>query len=244
MHALGVSCNDILWQHLCDTNDHLVTRVTVPYTQRPPRSSMNPTPDKTSQSRVRTCGDTVKRRMLMRFCQCLFRNKVWAAWRFRETVGLWFKRHRFIVCQDCHTLSLSSVLMGMQESCALWQPLADLLSNFQRWMNGSGRWAVSYLQLRVEIILVYLVPSVLALIESLIEQIQLIKKTKNDYDTNILVSQTLFETPHLHNQCKMPLSVQFCNILPTVSANVKVICHFGLLGNNSLGTSSQKHTLM
>lgn len=110
-------------------------------------------------------------------------------------------------------------------------------------MAREGGLAVSYLQLRVEIILVYLVPPVLALIESLIEQIKL-KKIKNDYDTNILVSQTLFETPHLHNQCKMPLSVQFCNILPTVSANVKVICHFGLLGNNSLGTSSQKHTLM
>lgn len=44
--------------HLCDTNDHLVTHVTVPYTPRPPPSSQNPTPDKTSQSRVHTCRES------------------------------------------------------------------------------------------------------------------------------------------------------------------------------------------
>lgn len=53
----------------------------------------------------------------------------------------------------------------MEESRVLWQPLADLLSNFQRCMNGLESRAVSYLQLRVEIILS--VPSAASVLEKL-----------------------------------------------------------------------------
>lgn len=58
MHAcFPVSCYYSPRLRLCDTNDHLVTRVNVPYMPRPPQSSQNQTPDKTSRSRARTCGE-------------------------------------------------------------------------------------------------------------------------------------------------------------------------------------------
>lgn len=128
--------------HLCDTNDHLVTRVIVPYMLRPPPSLQNRTPDKTSQSRARTCGESDTKRGYVNEGSVSTCSQIKPEHRdrFRETVGAVIQTRRMICVSGLP--SLSPVLMGVEESCALWQPLADLLSNFQHWMNSSGSQAV------------------------------------------------------------------------------------------------------
>ncbi len=142
-HAcFSVSCYYSPRLHLCDTNDHLVTHVIVPYMPRPPPSSQNPTPDKTSQSRVHTCGESDTERGYVNEGSVSTCSQIKPEHRdrFRETVGAVIQTRGCFVCQGCR--ACSPVLMGVEESRALWQPSADLLSNFQRWMNSSASQAV------------------------------------------------------------------------------------------------------
>lgn len=61
----------------------------------------------------------------------------------------------------------------------------------------------------------------------------------NNNFTNLVLNNTpIIPT----DQCKMPPSNQFCNTSQTVSANVRVVCHFMALfsASKSLGNLGQK----
>ncbi len=114
------------------SNDHLVTHVIVPYMPRPPLSSQNPTPDKTSQSHVHTCGesDTEIGYVNEGSVSTCSQIKPEHHDRFRETVGAVIQTRRML-CVSGLPCVLSCAYGSGRKPC-------DLLSNFQHWMNSSA----------------------------------------------------------------------------------------------------------
>ncbi len=120
-HAcFSVSCYYSPRLHLCDTNDHLVTHVIVPCMPRPPPSSQNQTPDKTSQSRVHTCGESDTKRGYVNEGSVSTCSQIKPEHRdrFRETVGAVIQT-RWMLCVSGLPCVLSCAYGSGRKPCAL-----------------------------------------------------------------------------------------------------------------------------